>query len=179
MTDYPFSNWGDYLDAFRMKLSTWKYAEYFPNYAKISQTNIDIDNYIVTELLDKCPVDIDILFRTIIQGSRYAGEFKDTIIVMITEFVEHGAEINTHKSLLFKRQYSEPVSFEDEVIAYTARGMLIDIIHDLYPDIDLNYTDWSLIDATYWEHINIEGTWTEKHRLMYLKYCSEYLRTIL
>ena len=86
--------------------------------------------------------------------------------------------------IIFSKIYKKfSFSIEDEVVCYTSRGLLIDALAGLYPtnvfsETVSKYADWKSLDATYWEDIDGTREWNDRHRLMYLKYCSNYLQTI-
>ena len=177
--DYPFTSWSAYFEALTESLSTEFYEETYPNYAKQHDRREDVDYKIVSDLLSAgldAQEGLDGFMKAILDGSRYASEFRD-IGWILSLFTDAGAEPNMN--MLFEPLYAdEPQYFEDEMYQYTSRGILIDGL-SLYID-GKKYYDWSSIKATYWEKIdkNIIKTDYKKACYMYLKYTSNYLKTL-
>jgi hypothetical protein len=68
--------------------------------------------------------------------------------------------------------------FDDDIVDYKVRGTMLDILALESSDFIKNYTDWSKVRCKYWENIKCNHDNVQpEHLLMYMKYCSNYLRT--
>lgn len=114
--------------------------------------------------------------RTILgSASRYSLEMDELITIVIQTFLNRGAVFPYEK--LFESQCQDNPDGrydEDEIQDYHVRGYIIDY---LKPECTKKYTDWSKVEATYWEDIP-EEVIGDEFRFRYLKYCSNYLQSL-
>lgn len=170
-------SWDTFCKAMLEMNNTEFYSEAYPELEKAFETMEyselalrAIQKAIHDEKIDPTEALHDYL-ETLLMGARYALEDEETIRVCINKFLDLGATFPYKR--LFDREYKDG-SGEDEIYNYHVRGFLLDIVK---PEAAKDITDWSQIEAAYWEEIEDDSD-IDLFRFRYLKFCSDYLKSL-
>lgn len=172
-------SWQTFCNALLEINNTEFYMETYPEiYDLIQEEDFSkivkraITHAIQSEKIDPTQALNDYL-TTLLDGSRYALEDPKTIAEAIEELLKAGAIFPYER--LFKQRYATEEDLrEDEIIDYEVRGYIIDI---LKPECAKDYANWSCLEGTYWEDMDIDIDFQD-YRFRYLKHCSKYLQTL-
>lgn len=169
MTDYPFSNFDNYLKALEHSLNTEFYEDDYPEYNKIHELiGYKADIKIVLDFgLNE--TNSYKFIKTLLNCNRYYH----TVIDFIDEILVQIPKINI--DFIFNICDN---NYEDEIENYNVKGYIIDKLHYL---LDINKLSiFKNIKAVYWEDVykpDIEKNY-ELACYMYLKHCSMFLKSV-
>lgn len=166
--------WNNFCEAATCSFQTEYFGQQYPEYAeKLNRIGFRtmLKEHIVYALKHgmnptQC---IEDLLKCGLDGSRYSFECIDGFITGFRMLIDAGGVFPYQK--LLDANYDQVC--EEEFADYQVRGALLDAFR---PHHAIAYADWKNIPATYWE--DIEGN-NPEDRLMYLKYTSNFLQSIL
>ena len=148
MSNYPFSNWDDFFNAFKESLTSEDYGVKFPDYAKmIDNHGSKIDVQITKQLLDEkndTQEGFDKLIKAVVDGSRYAKDSYYSIRDMIKLLIIRGATVTEdHTEFLLKPSFE---NFEDDVSNCDGRALLLQLFGTAKAKLEN-------VQSCYWEYI--------------------------
>lgn len=180
-----FKNWEELNNDLLWTLSSVDYSRT----SRMAYLNENNDYEIYKNMLDtghNPQVGLDGYINALISGSRYFNdyvEFGQGSYKRILNMFLKNKNVKLNINRLFNRDESleGEESYEDEINGYGVRGKLIDTLNELgyLSKKDVNkYCNWKKIEPGYWEEIDEMDIDYDLKRFMYLKDCSEFLKSI-
>jgi hypothetical protein len=148
--------------------------------AALDTTDIDIDTR------DWAPYQGKTIFEIYLASAceSYRGLFdegkKEFLYIMHLLLARGGAEMAPAMvdSILESSERHTNGEFVDHICDFRVRGAIIDVLAEVCPEYITQSVEWGNVDAMDWVDIPGIPDPNSLHYMMYLKYCSEFLRGI-
>ena len=110
----------------------------------------------------------------------FDGGKKEFLCIMHLLLARGGAEMAPAMvdSILESSERHTAGEFVDNICDFRVRGAIIDVLAEVCPEYITQSVEWGNVDAMYWVDIPAMPDPNCLHYMMYLKYCSEFLRGI-
>lgn len=172
--------WTRFCKAFGCMMSSEFYAEVYPDFAHLTDSEnpeegIEFVKSLVNKAIDEDnlnPTQCLLVFVDIcLDNPKYSEESSLEIEAVLDKCMKSGAHFPY--DMIFNARFPNELNLERECENHNVRSIMIDFLKP-GPDIVYEYAYWPDIPATYWEDIESNDDWREN-----LKFCSEYLQTLI